>query len=299
MARSAKPRAVPKPAPAAPGWPPAWLRALASPPAILRVDAISVGGVWGERVHSTPSHELIHVLQGQATIAYRGRSIRVGPKDTFTIPQGTPHRDIRDQGPDYRVLYVFFRWDAGRHLLRKLDPARLTEMHDAAKQHLHALAGEMEREYAGDDPGAPERMQVLLAEMLLALARGADRARVKPSPRARVAAATARRGRLMAEVRAHLEAHHAEEIGLEALARRFGLSPFNLSRSFTQEFGRPLVETLTAIRIERACAWLHEGLSVKEAAARVGYSNGNYFAKVFRRATGKSPSEFLAHAGHA
>ncbi|MCW8133511.1 MAG: AraC family ligand binding domain-containing protein, partial [Planctomycetota bacterium] len=156
-------------------WCRAWMRALARPPEILHAHAISVGDVWGERVHSTPSHEWIHVLQGHATIRIRGRAVRVGPRDTLVIPQDAPHRDIREQGRDYRVLYVFFRWDAGRALLERLDPARLARMHDAAKQHLHALAGELEREYLGDDPGAPERMQGLLCEALLALARGADR----------------------------------------------------------------------------------------------------------------------------
>lgn len=276
-------------------WHGAWLRALARPPEILRADAISVGDVWGERVHSTPSHEWLHVLQGHATIRIRGRSIRVGPKDTLVIPQGTPHLDIRDQGPDYRVLYVFFRWPSGHALLERFDPARLVKAHDAARQHLHALAGELEREYLSDDPGAPERIQVLLCEAMLAMARAADRVvRERPASNARAGAAVARRSKAMAAVLAYLEEHHARDIGLEELARHFGLSPFSLSRAFTQAFGRPLVETLTGIRVEKARAWLEQGLSVKEAAVRVGYSNGNYFAKVFRRVTGKSPSEFLA-----
>jgi len=286
--------------PAKPGTLGAWLRALAQPPVIHRIEVLAVGEVWGERFHTTPSHELVHVLQGHATIEYKGRSFRVGPGGTFVIPQGTPHRDIRDPGPDYKVVYVFFAWNAGAPLLRKLDNAGLQRMHAGAKQHLHALTKELEQEYLGEAPGAPERMQLLTSELLLALARSADRSERKPRhENARMRAAMARRGQLMAEVRNFLEAHHAEELGLEALAERFGLSPFNLSRSFTQTFGRSLVETLAAIRVERARDLLAQGLSVKEAAARVGYANGNYFAKVFRRLTGRSPSEFLAAAMRA
>ena len=280
------------------GWHTGWTSALAAPPLIRRVEVISVGDIWGERFHTTPSHELIHVLQGHAAIEDRRRSIRVEPGDTFVIPQGTPHRDVREQGPDYRVLYVFFAWPGGAKLLQALAPFNLADLPGGAKQRLHALMKELEDEYLGDAPDAPARMQMLLLETLLALSRYAERARSAPPAKdARSRAALARRSRSMQAVRAHLETHYAEELGLEALAERFNLSPFNLSRSFSQEFGRSLVELLTMIRMERARELLAQGLSVKEAAARVGYANGNYFAKVFRRVTGRSPSEYLAGLG--
>lgn len=282
------------PVPAA-GWDAGALKALASPPWIRRAEVIAVGDIWGERFHTTDSHELIHVLQGHATIEDRRGSIRVGPGDTFVIPKGTPHKDVREQGPDYRVLYVFFFWPGGNEMVRGLDPFRLASIPDGAKQRLHATMKELEDEYLGDAPGATARMQMLLLETLLSLWRHAQRARqARPAPGARQRAAQARRSQSMSDVRAYMEAHYAEEIGLEALAERFSLSPFNLSRSFSQEFGRSLVEMLTTIRMERAQDFFAQGLSVKEAAARVGYANGNYFAKVFRRVTGRSPSEYLA-----
>jgi transcriptional regulator GlxA family with amidase domain len=50
---------------------------------------------------------------------------------------------------------------------------------------------------------------------------------------------------------------------------------------------------LTMLRIERARELLQkEPLSIKEVSSRTGFSNSNYFAKVFRRITGQSPSEF-------
>ncbi|MBI3829465.1 MAG: helix-turn-helix domain-containing protein [Planctomycetes bacterium] len=296
MARSARtrtPRGARKPA--APVWDAAVRKALGAPPWIVRAETLAVGDIWGARFHTTPSHELIHVLQGHATIEDRRGSVRVGPGDTFVIPRGTLHKDVREQGPDYRVLYVFFHWPGGEKLIRELVPFRLASLPGGAKQRLHATMKELEDEYLGDAPGATARMQMLLLEALLALTRHAQKARqARPVSGARQRAAQARRSRSMADVRAYLEAHYAEEIGLEALAERFSLSPFNLSRSFSQEFGRSLVELLTTIRMERAQEFFAQGLSVKEAAARVGYANGNYFAKVFRRVTGRSPSEYLA-----
>src|ERR1043166_9211508 len=102
----------------------AWLRevqkSLATLPILIDLRAISVGDVWGQRFHATATNELLHVLEGNAEIQFRKRSFRVGPEDTFIIPQNTPHRDIRLQGTTYRVLYVFFRWQGADGLLRKL-----------------------------------------------------------------------------------------------------------------------------------------------------------------------------------
>jgi YesN/AraC family two-component response regulator len=57
-------------------------------------------------------------------------------------------------------------------------------------------------------------------------------------------------------------------------------------------------DVLTSVRVERAKELLAgTRLSVKQIAGRVGYSGGNYFAKVFRRVSGMSPSEYRLSGG--
>lgn len=270
-----------------------WQAALAAWPAIHHLDIISVGDVWGHAFHATARHELLHVLEGRAEIRFRGRLFHVGAGDTFVIPEGTPHKDIRRKGSDYRVLYVFFAWPEGARLLRRLKAEVLTRLPQAAKAHVHAMMNELAGEYQGKDQFAVERMHLLLLEILLALGRYAQPAPV-PASNARRAAAERQRRRVAEAACAYLKAHYAEEIGLEALAETHGVSPFNLSRWFSQEFGTSLFSMLAQIRMDRARELLSGGHSVKETAAAVGYANGNYFAKVFRRVTGRSPSEYLA-----
>lgn len=276
----------------------AWLKkieqSLSALPKVLRFEILSVGDIWGERFHTTSSHELIHVLQGRAKIEYRRRSFSVGPGDTFIIPQGTAHRDIHAPGPDYRVIYLFFAWPAGAAVLRSMDAEASVRLPAGAQGHLHRLMKELEDEYLGEGRDAPDRMRVLLLEVLLALARYAHRTE-KPFPEARRLVTRERRRKLVSEVRTYLQDHYAGNLGLEELAARWGVSPFNLSRSFSQEYGQAIMDTLATLRVEHAQQMLrNESISIKEVAARVGYANGNYFAKVFRRSVGLSPSEYQA-----
>lgn len=96
----------------------------------------------------------------------------------------------------------------------------------------------------------------------------------------------------------YLEAFYADhETSLESLAEHLGLTPAYLSKLFKTETGRNYSEELAALRIDKAKDLLvHTNLRSSEVASRVGYSNPQYFATAFRRATGKSPSEYRESA---
>ena len=46
------------------------------------------------------------------------------------------------------------------------------------------------------------------------------------------------------------------------------------------------------IKITAAKSMLKEGFTVKETSEKFGFSNQNYFSTVFKKITGKSPSDF-------
>ncbi len=77
------------------------------------------------------------------------------------------------------------------------------------------------------------------------------------------------------------------------LAQWLGCSADYLSHLFHQETGVKLVEAVNTQRIAHAKALLEDtGLSVAEIAWASGYNDPNYFARVFRRLVGTSPSRF-------
>lgn len=85
--------------------------------------------------------------------------------------------------------------------------------------------------------------------------------------------------------------------GLDDLAARLEVSKPHLIRTFTREVGVSPGKYITHARIEYAKLLLSEpGMSISFAAEASGFAGANYFAKVFRRETGLSPSEFQSAA---
>jgi AraC-like DNA-binding protein len=270
-------------------------RALAEPPSLLSLETLSLEARWARTFHATPVHELVHVLRGCARIEQRGRTFEVAPGDTFVIPRGTRHRDVFPDGDAYSALYLFFRWPGGDDLLRRSAVAGTGLLPAGATLHLHWLMKELEGDYFGERPGAEERMRLLLLEILLELYRchGHSRTALPPDRGGREALARERRRRLVREVQEYLRAHYAEALELEALARRFGVSPFHLCRAFSQEMGATLTDMLTTLRIEAARDLLRDGRRpLKQVSEAVGFAAPGYFAKVFRRVTGLSPTQY-------
>ena len=91
----------------------------------------------------------------------------------------------------------------------------------------------------------------------------------------------------------YIELHHAEGISLELLATEAGQSTYHLSRLFKRHTGSSIVEYLNSVRIDRAKSLLHAGrLAVQEVSRQVGFADPAYFARVFRRIEGVSPSVY-------
>jgi AraC-like DNA-binding protein len=82
--------------------------------------------------------------------------------------------------------------------------------------------------------------------------------------------------------------------GLDELAERLEVSKAHLIRTFTKKTGISPGKYITRVRIEYAKLLLQdEESSISYVAESSGFANANYFAKVFRRETGMSPTEYL------
>lgn len=100
------------------------------------------------------------------------------------------------------------------------------------------------------------------------------------------------------ELRVWLHQHYTEDIALEAAAESMGMSPFYFSRQIKAVTGRTFLDYLTDYRIEKAKRRLrHTAMTVAEVGRSVGYPDSNYFTKVFKRATGRTPTAYRVETG--
>jgi len=93
--------------------------------------------------------------------------------------------------------------------------------------------------------------------------------------------------------------HYHEKFAASLIASHCGLSRFQFSRCFHAVYGITFREYLLRYRIIAACHRLKEGkLPVTEIAFAVGFHDGSYFARMFRRYTGVLPSQYArSHDG--
>lgn len=96
-----------------------------------------------------------------------------------------------------------------------------------------------------------------------------------------------------------IEQNCAKPLTLDVLANEFYLSPGYLCRLFKQKVGINFIDYLNTVRIARAKhLLLTTNLRIYEVGNLCGYADLNYFTKVFKKATGVTPSYFRNNSGY-
>ena len=106
-----------------------------------------------------------------------------------------------------------------------------------------------------------------------------------------LASRTASLQRAIAYIDGHLDAH----ITLGQVAREAGMSESHFCRAFKGFTGVTFREHLARRRVARAADLLRDRqLSIKDVCYEVGLNDPTYFARLFRKLTGNSPSHYRA-----
>jgi YesN/AraC family two-component response regulator len=99
------------------------------------------------------------------------------------------------------------------------------------------------------------------------------------------------------QVMEYIHSFYNKQINKEELAAKLSTHPSHLARKFKEETKMTLTSYQQMLRINQAKHMLRtENLSVEEIAWTVGYEDPSYFARVFKKETGKSPSQFRDEA---
>lgn len=102
-----------------------------------------------------------------------------------------------------------------------------------------------------------------------------------------------RRDVMLGMVEEYVRKNYMHNISSYEAARSVNYSENYFCKTFKQQYGRSFMAYLTEFRLEEAKKLLRmPTVNVKEVGQRVGYPDPNYFARVFRKYTGCSPSEY-------
>jgi len=90
-----------------------------------------------------------------------------------------------------------------------------------------------------------------------------------------------------------MQEKHTQNLCIDEISEHVALSKSYLNKKFKKYTGMPLLSYLTQFRIEKSFHLLqHTQKSIKEISFELGFSDPNYFNKVFRKSTGISPGLF-------
>ena len=94
-------------------------------------------------------------------------------------------------------------------------------------------------------------------------------------------------------IRIYIENHYMEDIALQDVAEAMNYSDAYFCKLFKQCFGKSFVTYLTDFRVDRAKEMLADVvINIKDISEKIGYRDSNYFAKVFKRVVGVTPSDY-------
>ncbi|MBT3193064.1 MAG: helix-turn-helix transcriptional regulator [Verrucomicrobia bacterium] len=239
------------------------------------------GQAWGPRTNADP--ELVLVIAGQFHYRDASGELIVGPEDLLFIPPDEVHTltFLGSQAGHFSCIHGELcadgTWASG-HYRPVPFPATLTPtgVNPELRELFRRCATAMSEYTHYRDALARSiyhQIWIMLSEYWV----------TRP--------ASPQLSRRMQQMLAWLQEHLERPISRKDLAREFGLAPEYVNALFKSEIGISPTQYIHRERIMRAHRLLvDEGLSVKEAAAAVGFNDPFYFSRIFKKVMGISPS---------
>ena len=91
----------------------------------------------------------------------------------------------------------------------------------------------------------------------------------------------------------YIDENYTKNISLDDVSKVVNISPYYFSKLFKEEAGVNFIDYLTKKRIDYAKELLEDNTySIKEVCAMCGYSDPNYFSRIFKKKENVTPSEY-------
>jgi AraC family L-rhamnose operon transcriptional activator RhaR len=252
-------------------------------------------------LHTHDFVELVLILDGTADHLLQEGGYQVSAGDVFVIKPGVPHGYGRARNLELvNILFDPVRLRLplgdlallhGYHALFDLEPSFRVQhrfqsrlfLAPAARREITGLVRQLTEELRVREPGYKSMSLALLLRVVGRLSRAYSQM-TKPVSQTLLA---------INRVVSYIENHYASPLTAGELAAKAGTCERSLQRYFQRAFGVSPTDYLNRLRVKKASELLLESeLNVTEVADAVGITDSNYFARLFHRETGLSPSSF-------
>jgi YesN/AraC family two-component response regulator len=149
----------------------------------------------------------------------------------------------------------------------------------AVEKGLNALVQHTQPQATLNDEETLQNLLDLFREIIIGYTRG-EEGEAKPDS-------------LVSSIIQYVDGHYTEDLYLEHIAERMGLSSKYVSKVFKEKTGTNLTDYISLIRIAKAKEMLiHTSLNISVVGERVGIFSRTTFLRTFKKWEGISPLEF-------
>jgi len=252
-------------------------------------------------LHSHDFDELVIVLGGTAEHEVNGETHTMTAGDVFVIKGNDKHSLSQTQNFLFcNLAYMSQKLDisgsdlrklSGYHALFVLEPIYRKSNGYNSFLHLSGLelpfitelVTSMEKEYNSSLPASESMINAYFLQLVIFLSRKHSIMEAGvPSTIFSLASAIS-----------YIENHYTEDLNLRQLASIANVSVNHFLRLFKKTYNISPMGYLKRLRISKACEKLKNTyLSISEISSAVGIPDSNYFSRLFKDRTGKSPREY-------
>ena len=242
-----------------------------------------------QHIHAHDYYQIWYILRGNCTHRIDNSKFRLGNGDMIIIPPYSYH-SMADGSDDLIVIGVDFTdgffsdTDANKNLMAYcINPIFLK--HDNTKavffadNNIENLLIEMFDEFTHKNPFYDTVIKSNLSKILVILSRTIN-----------YDIPNTKNQRAIAEVLKYIHSNLTEKIQIEDLCKISKMSETLLSTSFKRSTDKNIIEYINSLKINKAKQLLAEtDMRVVEIAYELGFSDGSYFNRVFKKFVGMTP----------
>lgn len=246
--------------------------------------------------------QVLYLTNGGGTAVIDGAKWHLYPQTLIVVPAGHVHEFHFTPDVDGPVVTAAQR--PLESLIASGAPGLLPTLRRplvqgvaGAGRHVEALMPlfeAIERESHMQTRGEAAAGAALMMSVMVQVGRITARSPVRES---RNTASTTRRSDQVERFRACVDAHFRERWPIERYAAELGLSAAQLSRLCRETLGMSCLAVVNMRIVREAeCELVYSTLGIKQIAHKLGFADDAYFARLFRKRTGITPTEFRQRA---
>lgn len=247
---------------------------------------------YRERARGCDQHILIYCVQGSGFVETCGKRHTIVRNSAVIIPRGVPHAYGSLSAEDPWYIYWAHYTGSRSHLYNPGPPddvftfpvpfAKFAEL----TRLFHFIFDTLDRGFTvANMIVSAHAFTHLLCQMLYA-ARSGD----EGTPERQKA-------QHIEHTISYMQSRIHENITLDELAAWTNLSKGHLTQLFKEHTGYSPIRFFIHLKMQQACRYLDlTDLTVKQVAAKMGYTDPYYFSRLFTKTIGMSPSEYRSIA---